>query len=129
MLQLRMKTGDKDATSVARPSKHAAVGGPSDVGQRRQQKIDEHLGVILASSDTLQACMGPILCDTLEMCTMLKTALVERVADSRSPMVGVENSMTLIQVYLQTIRQAERLANLDCRIQESRSARASEETG
>jgi len=30
--------------------------------------------------------------------------------------------MPLVQVYLQTIRQAERLANLDCRIGESRSS-------
>jgi hypothetical protein len=99
-----------------------------DLNQRRQTKIHEHLGAILDSSDTLQACMGPILCDTLEMCQTLKTALVEKIGDAPSPMIGVKDSMPLIQVYMQTIRQAERLANLDCRIREARSARPSQET-
>ena len=101
-------------------------GSVSKLVRQREQKIHEHLGVVLGSPDTLQACMGPILCDILETCAVLKAALGEKIAVSVSPMVGVKESMPLIEVYLQAIRQAERLANLNSRIRESQSSQPKE---
>lgn len=99
-----------------------------EITRQREQKIHEHLGVVLGSSDTLQACMGPVLCDILETCMVLKAALGETISIAASPAVGVKESMPLIQVYLQTVRQAERLANVDCRLRESRLRRSEEDT-
>jgi hypothetical protein len=121
------KIGGKDAALGAACflDKRAPM-APQEISRQRGDKIQEHLRAVLESGQTLQACMGPVLCDTLEMCQMLKAALAEKIGRVPSPMAGVEKSMPLIQVYLQTIRQAERLANLDCRIRESRSSRLDE---
>jgi len=116
------------ASSVGSVLAPTTVVGASDLSLRRQAKIDEHLGEVLDSSDTLGACMGPLLCDTLEMCQTLKMAVAQKIASAASPLVGVNGSTSLIQIYLQMLRQAERLANLDCRIRDSRSARPSVET-
>lgn len=123
------KTGDKGvaSTAVCSPEQPPPT-IPQALRRQRGEKIQQHLEIILESKDTLQACMGAVLCDILDTCQTLKIALAEKIGGPSSPMTGVEKSMPLLQLYLQTIRQAERLANLDCRIRESRSPRSVNET-
>ena len=84
--------------------------------QKRAEKIHEHLAVTVHSPDTLQACMGPIACDLMEMCATMKAAISEGFQGTPS-VARLEELMPLIQVYLKLVRQVDRLARLDCRIQ------------
>ena len=70
--------------------------------------------------------MGPILCDLAETSQNVKNLLDERISRSAAPTAGGEDFMPLLEIYLKTVRQAERLANVDCRIRESRICRAKE---
>jgi hypothetical protein len=118
--------GENAAPSADRDLGQSVSTTPEDLRRRRDQRIQDHLGIVLDSSDTLQACMGPILCDILGICQEMKRLLGERISRSPSPTAEVKEFMPLMEMYLKTVRQAERLANVDCRIRESRICRPEE---
>jgi len=97
---------------------------PQDLRRRRDQRIQDHLGTVLESPSTLQAVMGPVLCDTLDLCQGMKKLLDEAISRGPSVTVGFKDVMPLLEIYLKTVRQAERLANVDCRIRESQICRS-----
>ena len=79
------KTEDTDAAPrVVRDLRQSVSETPQELHRRRNQRIQDHLRNVLDSSDTLQACMGPICCDLLEVCQELKRLLDERIRQTPS---------------------------------------------
>ncbi len=84
----------------------------------RRKKIQEHLAVTLELPASLQACMGAITCDLLDMCQDLKSAIDEQRGQGSSLTDHWTNLTPAIETYLKVVRQVDRLAQLDCRINE-----------
>jgi hypothetical protein len=115
---------ESDLANAIRPvGKSADVRKTQDLGGRRKQKILDHLAASLGASDTLQACMGAITCDLLEMCQTLKSGLDKEFTRTESPVARARDMSPAMEVYLRVVRQVERLAQLDVRITESRCSR------
>ena len=87
---------------------------------RRQfrERIDDHLVAVLALPG-MDACMGWTFCGLVDQCDKLKQALDEASRDRKSPLAGIKESLPLLEYYLKLARQAERYANVACRIRES----------
>lgn len=94
-----------------------------ELRRRHHERIQDHLANVLDSPDTLPACMGAILCDLLETCQEMKSLFHAKGVRGPSPPAGFKEVMPLVDMYLKTVRQAERLANVDCRIRESQTCR------
>ena len=90
-----------------------------DLGIRRQEKIHEHLAGTLESPDTLQACMGPIACDLLEMLYELKQGITEAFATGPMASERLDNLRPTIELYARLANQAYKLAHLEHRLKES----------
>jgi len=96
---------------------------PQKLRRRRQQRIEDYMCSVLDSPDPLHAVMGPMLCDIVGMSENLKSLWDERIRRSAAPAAGLKEAMPLLESYLKSVRQAERLANVECRIRESQTCR------
>ena len=94
-----------------------------EVEVRRQEKIQEHLARTLDSPDTLQACMGPIACDLLEMLQGLKQGINQAFAAGPMAMEGFDNLRSTIELYARLANQAYKLANLEQRMKQADEVR------
>lgn len=94
---------------------------PPELRRRRNQRIQDHLKNVLNSSDSLQAVMGPILCDLVETSQNVKGLLDERISHGVAPTAEFKEFIPLLEIYLKSVRQVERLANVECRIRESQT--------
>lgn len=108
----------KDDTAVA--AEMPMKGSTDNLVRRRKQKIQEHLAVTLDSPNTSQACLGPVMCDLLEWCQELKGAIDAEFAAGPSSVARFEELTPPMETYLKFARQAERLAKVECRINDSR---------
>jgi hypothetical protein len=94
-------------------AKSQAISAARDMDARRQEKIQSHLAKTLDSPDTLQACMGPVACDLLEMLQGLKREINEALATGPRALERFENLRSTIELYARLANQAYKLANLE----------------
>ena len=92
----------------------------ANLSRRRLERIQEHLAATLDSPSTLQACIGPIVCDLMELCGRMKAAVNEALRDTTPLPAELERIQPVIEMYFRAVRQVDRLAQLDWRITESR---------
>ena len=95
-------------------------GRRANLSRRRLERIQEHLAATLDSPSTLQACIGPIVCDLMELCGRMKAAVSEALRDTTPLPAEFERIHPVIEMYFRAVRQVDRLAQLDWRITESR---------
>ncbi|NQU21149.1 MAG: hypothetical protein HQ567_07685 [Candidatus Nealsonbacteria bacterium] len=93
-----------------------------DVSKLRLEKIREYLVESLEQGDALQANLGATSSDLMLMGFRLKEAIEKAMADSSAPLARFEQLMPAIEGYLKVTRQIDRLAQLDRRLTDARSA-------
>lgn len=89
---------------------------------RRHERIQEYLAATLDSHNILQACMGPVICDLLEMLGGLRREITEVLALGPMELQQFENPIELerlenlrpnIELYARLANQVYKLANLE----------------
>ncbi len=104
-----------DVTTVA---KTAAGTQPNDefLAKRRLERIRQYLVESLEQEDAWRGCVGPVVCDLLEMCLELKVGIDKELKQAGSFVGALANLEPALNSYLRIVRQVERLLKLDGRI-------------
>ena len=91
-----------------------------ELSRRRREKIQERLAAALDSSDTMEASMGPVSCDLLEMLQDLKHGIDEAFAVGPMVLERSERLRPAIELYARLAGQAYKLAQLERSIAQSK---------
>lgn len=110
-----------DAATVPQRA-HTPPAPTPDVSKLRLEKIHAYLVESLEQADTLQANLGATTSDLMLMGFRLKEAIEKAMADAATPLAQFEQLMPAIEGYLKVTRQIDRLAQLDRRVTDARSA-------
>ena len=113
------RRGSTDQAGIGRKVAQDA----QELRARRQEKILEHLATTLDSANTLQACLGPVACDTFEMLAGLKDGINEALATGPMALEQFENLRSTIELYARLAGLAYKLSDLDYRIERAQETR------
>ena len=86
------------------------------IAKRRLEKIRQYLVESLDQEDAWRGCVGPIVCDLLEMCQKLKACIDEELMQAGSFLGALASLEPAFNTYLRIVRQIERLSKVDQRI-------------
>ena len=109
---------DPDVRLETTVAKTAGETQPNEemLAKRRLEKIRQYLVESLDQEDAWRGCVGPIVCDLLEMCQKLKACLDEELGQAGSFLGALASLEPAFNTYLRIVRQVERLSKLDYRI-------------
>ena len=107
-----------DASSAGTVAKSVAGTRPNEeiLAKRRLERIQQYLIESLDQEDAWRGCVGPIVCDLLEMCQTLKSCIDEELKQANSFVGAIASLEPAFNAYLKMVRQVERLSKLDYRI-------------
>lgn len=102
--------------TTAAKSAAGTRGNKETLAKRRLERIQQFLIASLEQEDAWRGCVGPIVCDLLQMCQRLKSSIDEELQQAGSFVDVLAGLEPAFHTYLKMVRQIERLAKLDYRI-------------